>query len=141
MSCCNVILKRVNSFDQSTTWINCVVLQNFCERNYGAKGVQKLWNKRDVSAIKLIVYLSATLCLAQSYSILKQIFTHNNYINLIARKVTEFRSLRVNCWEINEVKHAECILRAIGEDRKQKMNSPIEFCIFQLVKIPNLCLN
>ena len=133
MSCCNVTLKRVNSFDQLTTWKNCVVLYNFCERNYGAKGVQKLWNKRDVSAIKSIICLSATLYLTQSYSILMQLFTYNNCKNFIARKVTKFRSLRVNCWEINNVKHTECMLRAIGEGRKQKMNSPIEFCIFQLV--------
>ena len=61
------------------------------------------------------------------------------------RKATGFKSLRVNCWEINEVTNIKMPTDFLNKPCKKrfktgKVNITIEFDIFEIVQVPNFSL-
>ena len=61
------------------------------------------------------------------------------------RKSTGFKSVQVNCWEINQVK-SKCQMDTLDKScetgqTKKKMNINIKFYIFEMVQVLNFSLN
>ena len=82
------------------------------------------------------------------YWFLEHFVTFIIYISALytaTRKATGFKSVRVNCWVINQNKISKSKwmfwINLQKRSTTKKRNITIEFCIFEIVLVPNLSLN